>query len=61
VACGTILERTGRCPECDVYPPVGDLESTPGPGLPALTDDDDAVTRALAGRRRLLEPLALSK
>jgi DNA-binding HxlR family transcriptional regulator len=61
VACGTVIERSGRCPECDLYPPVGDLESSPGPGLPVPTEDDDPVTRALAQPCRLLEPLVLGK
>lgn len=61
IVCGTVLERTGRCPACDSYPPVGDIESMPGPGLPAPTDADDAVTRALARPCRLLEPLVLDR
>jgi DNA-binding HxlR family transcriptional regulator len=57
LACGTVLERTGYCVQCDVFPPVGDLESTPGPGLGEVPDDADRVTRALARPHRLMEPV----
>ena len=59
VTCGTVVDRAGRCPTCGEYPPVSDLESTPGPGLNEVPGDADPVTKALAGPHRLMQPVQL--
>jgi DNA-binding HxlR family transcriptional regulator len=54
--CGTDLDGAGRCPSCGFAPRAGALVMRPGPGATA-PKRDDAVTLALRGSRRLLEPL----
>jgi DNA-binding HxlR family transcriptional regulator len=56
-ACGTLLEREGRCPVCERVPALPEVILSPGPGLEPMTADADPVTRALARPRRLLEPI----
>ncbi|CAN5465190.1 helix-turn-helix domain-containing protein [soil metagenome] len=58
VDCGGRVTPDGRCTACGLVPVAADLETRPGPGAdPTLRDD--AVSRALRTRRRLLEPLPL--
>jgi DNA-binding HxlR family transcriptional regulator len=54
--CGTTLTRDGHCPECNVEPEPGDVETRPGPGVPPVLRDD-AVSRALRRPHRLLTPV----
>jgi hypothetical protein len=54
--CGTDLDAAGRCPSCGFAPRAGALVMRPGPGA-TTPKRDDAVTLALRGSRRLLEPL----
>jgi len=55
-ACGTDLERTGRCPACEVSPPPYDVETRPGPGSVG-PQGPGRVSAALQQRRRLLDPI----
>ena len=54
--CGTALDERGVCPSCDVTAPPEEV-LTVGPGEGPL--QGDAVSAALQGRRRLLEPVAI--
>ncbi|MFI1677159.1 winged helix-turn-helix transcriptional regulator [Streptomyces sp. NPDC020607] len=54
-ACGTELGAGGDCPACGGLVPVRDVEMVPGPGLDP--EPTDPVSRALAGPRRLLQPV----
>src|SRR5687768_9939143 len=55
--CGTGLTESGRCPECATEPPPGDVETRPGPGVPAVPRGD-AVSQALRSPHRLLTTLS---
>lgn len=52
--CGTRLTGPVDCPDCGAVA-VGDIEMRPGPGARRT----DPVSRALAGPRRMLEPVRL--
>jgi DNA-binding HxlR family transcriptional regulator len=55
-ACGTRVDRTGRCPACGTLPGPEDLLTRPGPGAdPSVRDDQ--VSLALRTPHRLLEPV----
>jgi DNA-binding HxlR family transcriptional regulator len=56
VACGTPLGRSTHCPSCGGPVPPEDVEMRPGPGA-GRPVRDDAVSRALQGPHRLLQPL----
>jgi DNA-binding HxlR family transcriptional regulator len=57
VVCGGEVDQRDVCPGCHAVIEVGDLVISPGPGLPEQTGLTDAVTAALQGPHRLLEPL----
>ncbi|MGN9785500.1 winged helix-turn-helix transcriptional regulator [Nonomuraea sp. ZG12] len=54
LACGSRLD-SARCPACQVWVPLDEVEVRPGPGLEA--DRDDPVSVALRAPHRMLEPL----
>lgn len=53
-SCGMRLDAFGRCPRCGIGPDVSDVISMPGR---AATRRTDRVAVALAGPRRMLEPI----
>ena len=56
-ACGALLDGSGGCPTCHCTPSPSELEVLPGPGLAAGPPRADAVSEALNGPHRLLDPL----
>jgi DNA-binding HxlR family transcriptional regulator len=54
VECGTLLDGDGRCPECGVAPPPGDVVTEPRRGRGRR---QDPVAVALRRPHALLEPL----
>jgi DNA-binding HxlR family transcriptional regulator len=58
IVCGSEVDQRDVCPTCHAVVEVRDLVVSPGPGLPKQTDLTDAVTTALQGPHRLLEPLS---
>jgi DNA-binding HxlR family transcriptional regulator len=56
--CGTVLNDAGYCTECALTPGPEQIVAEPRPGRAPVRDD--AVTIALRGPRRLLEPLERS-
>lgn len=53
--CGTRLDESGRCPQCELTPTPEDITIEPVPRRKSRRDDP--VTVALRRRHRLLEPL----
>jgi len=53
--CGTELDPTGRCPTCDLLPPIRDVISAPDPDRPSRRTDP--VARQLTEPHRMLEPI----
>ena len=54
---GGLVNSDGVCGACGQAVPVQDLLVAPGPGLTAGLPRTDAISAALAGPHRLLEPV----
>lgn len=53
--CGSDLDQQGRCPRCDVLPPIRDVISAPDPTRPSRRTDP--VARKLDTEHRFLDPI----
>jgi DNA-binding HxlR family transcriptional regulator len=52
-----VLDAHGRCATCGAIVPAAETTMEPGPGFGRGDRRDDAVSRAIARPRRLLEPV----
>jgi DNA-binding HxlR family transcriptional regulator len=55
-----VLDRQGVCASCGGTVPVAEITIEPGPGFGQAGRREDAVSEAIARRRRLLEPVPRS-